>query len=71
MNEKCIVSLSNGVDRALVNSKFQHLFLFVILNEIIKFPTYLQNSALKISASLVMSETQKRSFGPYSETWSD
>ena len=33
----------------------------------IKFPINLQNSTLEISASLMMSGTLKRSFGPYSE----
>ena len=63
--------LSNWVSRALVNSNFQlnvgnfdskFHFYFGSSNETMKF---LMNSTLEISASLMISKTQKRSFGPY------
>ena len=41
-------------------------FQFEISNQFTKFPVNLQNST-----SLMMSGTQKRLFGPYSENWSN
>ena len=67
---------SKYIKRALVNSKFQidvenfdlkFESKFGNSNESTKLPLKLQNSSLGISAYLMMSGTQERSFEPFSE----
>ena len=62
---RILVKLDFQLNVGSLDLMFQ--FQFGSSNEIPKFPMNLQNSNLEISASLMMSGTQKRSFGPYSE----
>ena len=61
MKSKLTKSTKNGISPNQMHPQFG------ISNEITRFPVNLQNSALEISASLMMNGTQKRSFVPYFE----